>query len=335
MATIKDIAKEAGVSIATVSRVLNYDDTLSVAESTKQRIFQTAEALNYTKHAKRKQTVQAVTIVYWYTEQEELEDLYYLSIRLGIEKRCDELGIRARRLLLEEFLAQETSESEPVIAVGKFSPAQAEHLQHVSSQLVFVDSTPDEETFDSVIADFQRVTEKVLSYLRELGHKRIGYLGGRESYPSETGTIPDPREETFRRLMNEKDRQTAPWIRTGRFTVQDGYELTKNELAAEAAETRPTALFVANDTMAVGCLRALHEAKISVPEDISVASVNDVSVAKFVYPPLTSVKVYTEIMGETAVDLLLERLDGRRTVPKTVLVATELQKRESCGPLLS
>lgn len=331
MATIKDIAKEAGVSIATVSRVLNYDDTLSVAESTKHRIFQTAEALNYTKHAKRKQAVQALTIVYWYTEQEELEDLYYLSIRLGIEKRCEELGIRPRRLLLEEFLDQETAESEPVIAVGKFSPAQAARLQHVSTQLVFVDSTPDEETFDAVIADFQRVTEKVLSYLRELGHTRIGYLGGRESYPSETATIPDPREETFRRLMVEKDRHAVPWIRTGRFTVQDGYELTKNELAAEAAEKRPTALFVANDTMAVGCLRALHEAQIRVPDDISVASVNDVSVAKFVYPPLTSVKVYTEVMGETAVDLLLERLDGRRTVPKTVLVATELQKRESCG----
>lgn len=335
MATIKDIAKEAGVSIATVSRVLNYDDTLSVAESTKQRIFQTAEALNYTKHAKRKQAVQALTIVYWYTEQEELEDLYYLSIRLGIEKRCDELGIRPRRLLLEEFLDQETDEGEPVIAVGKFSPAQAERLQHVSTQLVFVDSNPDEETFDAVMADFQRVTEKVLSYLRELGHTRIGYLGGRESYPSETATIPDPREETFRRLMAEKDGGASPWIRTGRFTVQDGYELTKNELAAEAAETRPTALFVANDTMAVGCLRALHEAQIKVPDDISVASVNDVSVAKFVYPPLTSVKVYTEVMGETAVDLLLERLDGRRTVPKTVLVATELQKRESCGTLLS
>jgi LacI family transcriptional regulator len=331
MATIKDIAKEAGVSIATVSRVLNYDDTLSVAESTKQRIFQTAEALNYTKHAKRKQAVQAITIVYWYTEQEELEDLYYLSIRLGIEKRCDELGIRVRRLLLEEFLEQENAESQPVIAVGKFSPAQAERLQHVSTQLVFVDSSPDGETFDSVIADFQRVTEKVLSYLWELGHTRIGYLGGRESYLSETTTIADAREETFRRLMGEKNDDASPWMRTGRFTVQDGYELTKNELAAEAEETRPTALFVANDTMAVGCLRALHEAQIKVPDDMSVASVNDVSVAKFVYPPLTSVKVYTEVMGETAVDLLLERLDGRRTVPKTVLVATELKKRESCS----
>ncbi|GEK58910.1 LacI family transcriptional regulator [Marinococcus halophilus] len=331
MATIKDIAKEAGVSIATVSRVLNYDNTLSVAESTKQRIFQTAEALNYTKHAKRKQAVQALTIVYWYTEQEELEDLYYLSIRLGIEKRCEELGIRARRLLLEEFLEQETSESEPVIAVGKFSPAQAGLLQQVSTQLVFVDSSPGEEMFDAVIADFQRVTEKILSYLWELGHTRIGYLGGRETYPSETAIIPDPREETFKQLMDAQGRDAAPWIRTGRFTVQDGYELIKNELAAMNPEARPTALFVANDTMAVGCLRALHEEQIRVPDDISVVSVNDVSVAKFVYPPLTSVKVYTEVMGETAVDLLLERLDGRRTIPKTVLVATELQKRESCG----
>lgn len=88
MATIRDIAKLARVSPATVSRVLNYDQELSVAQETKQRIFEVAEDLNYTKHKRANKIGKAVIrLVQWYDEAEELADLYYLSIRLGIEKR--------------------------------------------------------------------------------------------------------------------------------------------------------------------------------------------------------------------------------------------------------
>ncbi len=87
MATIKDIAQLAGVSPATVSRVLNYDPDLSVGLATKQKIFEAAERLNYTKHRKNAaNTKQTLRLIQW-DDTEELEDLYYLSIRLGIEKK--------------------------------------------------------------------------------------------------------------------------------------------------------------------------------------------------------------------------------------------------------
>ncbi len=93
MATIRDIAKKAGVSPATVSRVLNYDSELSVAEETKAKIFEVAEALNYTKHLKTTKSFRgSLLLVQWFNQKEELEDLYYLSIRLGIEKKAQELG---------------------------------------------------------------------------------------------------------------------------------------------------------------------------------------------------------------------------------------------------
>ncbi len=88
MATIKDIAQLAGVSPATVSRVLNYDPELSVGLATKQKIFEAAERLNYTKHRKNAANAkQTLRLIQWYDDTEELEDLYYLSIRLGIEKK--------------------------------------------------------------------------------------------------------------------------------------------------------------------------------------------------------------------------------------------------------
>ena len=82
MATIKDIAEKAGVSSATVSRVLNYDASLSVADETKKRIFEAAEELSYRKRSSKRYVDQKIAIIHWYTEKEELNDLYYLSIRL-------------------------------------------------------------------------------------------------------------------------------------------------------------------------------------------------------------------------------------------------------------
>jgi LacI family transcriptional regulator len=90
----------------------------------------------------------------------------------------------------------------------------------------------------------------------------------------------------------------------------------------------PTAFFVGNDAMAIGCLRALLEEKISVPDRVNIIGVNDISVSKYVFPSLSTVKIHTELMGETAVDLLLERLNDR-IVSKKVFVGTELLIRQS------
>ena len=89
MVTIKDIANSAGVSIATVSRVLNFDDKLNVTDTTKQRIFQAAEELNYVKKNDKntKKSTFKVAIANWYTEKQEVLDPYYLSIRLAVEKK--------------------------------------------------------------------------------------------------------------------------------------------------------------------------------------------------------------------------------------------------------
>lgn len=98
--TIKDIAEQVGVSSATVSRVLNYDETLSVSDETKKKIFETAETLNYKKRARKTSRQKKIRFVQWFSDPEELDDIYYLSIRLGVEKRAEELGF----LLVKESL---------------------------------------------------------------------------------------------------------------------------------------------------------------------------------------------------------------------------------------
>ena len=112
MATIKDIAKGAGVSIATVSRVLNLDETLNVSEETRKKVMEIAEELNYVPVKERKNKIKNYTIgiVYWYTEIQELNDPYFLSIRMSVEKKCNEEKIKFKPIDFQKIINEGTRE---------------------------------------------------------------------------------------------------------------------------------------------------------------------------------------------------------------------------------
>ena len=108
----------------------------------------------------------------------------------------------------------------------------------------------------------------------------------------------------------------------GSFSVEDGYNLMQQAIE-ELGEDLPTAFFISSDVMAIGSMRALHEASIAIPERVSIIGINDMPVSKHMYPSLSTIRVYTEIMGEAAVDTLLERLEGRK-VAKKIVISTKL-----------
>lgn len=164
MATIKDIAQRAGVSPSTVSRVLNYDANLVVGKDTKKKIFEAAEALNYSKHKKKMPTQkQTIRFVQWYNEEEELEDLYYLAIRLGIEKKAAALEIE----LVKETITHLSEFSYAgTIALGKFDDTQLRRLVELEENLVLVDSDGTAHGINSIVVDFDTSVQKVLTYLK-------------------------------------------------------------------------------------------------------------------------------------------------------------------------
>ncbi|WP_163100127.1 LacI family DNA-binding transcriptional regulator [Peribacillus alkalitolerans] len=327
MATIKDIANLAGVSIATVSRVLNYDSTLSVSDETKKKIFETAEELSYKKKVTRKPETGKMALLQWYTEKEELEDLYYMSIRLGVENRCRQLGVQVHKYFQDNFDELKDADFQGLIAIGKFSHNQIEELHTITSNIVFVDTSPDEDQFDSIVIDFERATKKVLDHFIDKGHKQIGYIGGRESFKDKTSMIEDPREIMFKRYLTEKGLLNEAFMYIGHFSVGDGHCLMTKAID-EHREQLPTAFFAGNDSIAVGALRSLLEKGISVPDRVNIIGVNDISITKYVFPSLSTVKVDTESMGETAVDTLMERIEGRKT-SKKIMIATKLIIRDS------
>lgn len=326
MATIKEIAEKAGVSISTVSRVLNYDSSLSVTDDTRKKIFEVAEALSYKKKALKKATASKIAIIHWYTEKEELEDLYYMSIRYGIEQRCQQLDIQYVNYFYDDLDEIKNENLQGIIAVGKFSRKQADSLAEITESIVFADYSPDED-YDSVVIDFERATRKIIDYLLEKGHRSIGFIGGRETFKDGFSEIEDTRETAFRSYTAQKGIFDEQYIYIGSFSVNTGYTMMKKAIE-EHGDRLPTAIFAGNDLIAIGSLRALHEANIQVPERVNVIGINDISVSKYIFPSLTTLKVHTELMGETAVDLLVERNEGRK-IAKKVFLATELIARSS------
>lgn len=323
MATIREVANQAGVSIATVSRVLNLDDTLNVAEETKNRIFETAEELGYvSSHRKKKQKALNIGIAHWYTEEQELKDPYYLAIRIAVEKKCDEEAIIFQRLASYD---KSHKAFDGIIAIGKFGKNDIHKLEAYECPIVFVDFSPNEEKFDSVVTDYKKGVCKALEYLLQIGYEEIGYIGGCEYLEGEL--LEDEREITFRAFMGKRNRCCEEWILKGAFLPEEGYRLMKECLQRP---NHPSAFFVASDPMAIGAYKAISEANLKIGEDISLIGFDDIDTSQFLTPGLTTIKVYTSFMGKTAVEVLVEQIKSRYEVHKQILIPTKLMIRESC-----
>ena len=328
MATIKDIAKKAGVSTSTVSRVLNYDDSLSVGEDTKKRVFEVAEELDYVKHQrKRIHKNSKIAIVQWYTEKEELDDLYYHSIRMGVEKKAQEEGVNTVRIF-QDTTFEISSDIQGIIAIGKFSDKEVERLVSWTKNICFIDFDELKNKHDSVIVDCEQAVDSIINHFIKTGHEKIGYIGGAEKFKDNSDSINDKRTVLFKRYLKNLNLYKEKYVYIGSFEVKSGYELMKKAIK-ELGEDLPTAFFAASDAIAVGCLRALQEAKISVPERVNLIGFNDISITKYVFPTLSTVKVYTELMGEIGFELLIDRLSSDRKVAKKVTLSTDLIIRES------
>ncbi len=326
MATLKDIADLAEVSMATVSRVLNYDEALIVTPDTRRRVFEAAEELNYVITSKQKKAKKKgnIGLYYSYSLEEELVDTYYLSIRVALEKQLKSLRMEYSSITKEDT-KKSLSKLDGIICLGTFKKADIELIKSFDKPSVFVDANPDENSFDAVVINFKSATKNALTYLVDLGHENIGFIGGIET-DMFGNRFKDLRQDVFEAYLKEKGIFKEEFVKIGGYNPKDGYQILKEMLSQDE---KPSALFVANDSIAIGCYKAAYELGVNIPEDLSIVGFNDVSSAQYMVPPLTTVKLYTEIMGETAVDLLLERIATKRVICKKITIHTKLIERGS------
>lgn len=325
MATIKDIAMKAGVSIATVSRVLNHDETLNAQEETKQRIFEIAEEMEYeVRTQKKRRRKLKVGVFYSYSPEEELQDPYYLCIRLAIEKKLKKEGYVTQNVNLDDK-PEVLNGLDGVICTGTFTKRMIKLIDAWECPVVFIDADPNPQKYDSIVVNFEQAVEEIVSYLVECGHTKIGMIGCRGE-DKDGDEIVDARMQCFQKSLTKRGLYHPEYTKFGDYYAKYGYELLK-ELYNEG--NMPTALFIANDSMAAGSYRAAYELGLKIPEDISIIGFNDIPTAKYMIPPLTTVRLYMEFMGEYAVKLLEERIVQGREICVRVTIPTKLYVRDS------
>lgn len=327
MATLKEIAEKAGVSLATVSRTLNCDESLNIQDETKKRIFEAAEELEYHHLAKKKKKKKLkIGVYYSYSPEEELDDPYYLYIRVAIEQKIEEEGYK-KVLITMADTADTVAKLDGIIALGTFSDSVVKKIESFQKPVVFADASPDDEKFDSIVINFQEAVPKIIDYFRSYGHSRIAIIGSKEM-DSDGKEVFEHRGGIFEVYMKTLGLYREEYVKRGACYPQYGYKLFKELMELDVP---PTAIFVVNDSMVAGCYKAASELRLRIPQDVSIIGFNDIPTAKYMIPPLTTVHLHMKFMGERAVEILADRILTERDVCIKITVPTKLVERESVG----
>ena len=327
MATIKEIAEIVGVSSAAVSRVLNYDEGISVSEETREAIFATAEKIGYKKKVIYPK-IENVALLYFTENEDELEDVFYRGVREEVIKQAKKMNIRLQIYDRRDGMSVIPRDLNAFIAVGWLTRKEINQLYKICPRGVFIGTSPDEKLFDAVRPNMDSFVTQMVDYFVEKGHKKIGFIGGSDRNIDTGKPSMDIREWSFRQSVAYYHCLEEEYILISeKFTVDEGYRMGKELLKKSSL---PTALCIASDTLAVGVLQALNEKGIQVPEQMALFSINDVNIAKYLSPPLTTIHIDIPCICETALDLLRNRVLYGGKVTKLIFVNGIPIFRKSC-----
>lgn len=327
MATIKEIAEIVGVSSAAVSRVLNYDEGISVSEETREAIFATAEKIGYKKKVIYPK-IENVALLYFTDNEDELEDVFYRGVREEVIKQAKKMNIRLQIYDRRDGMSVIPRDLNAFIAVGWLTRKEINQLYKICPRGVFIGTSPDEKLFDAVRPNMDSFVTQMVDYFVEKGHKKIGFIGGSDRNIDTGKPSMDIREWSFRQSVAYYHCLEEEYILISeKFTVDEGYRMGKELLKKSSL---PTALCIASDTLAVGVLQALNEKGIQVPEQMALFSINDVNIAKYLSPPLTTIHIDIPCICETALDLLRNRALYGGKVTKLIFVNGIPIFRKSC-----
>ena len=327
MATIKEIAEIVGVSSAAVSRVLNYDEGISVSEETREAIFATAEKIGYKKKVIYPK-IENVALLYFTDNEDELEDVFYRGVREEVIKQAKKMNIRLQIYDRRDGMSVIPRDLNAFIAVGWLTRKEINQLYKICPRGVFIGTSPDEKLFDAVRPNMDSFVTQMVDYFVEKGLKKIGFIGGSDRNIDTGKPSMDIREWSFRQSVAYYHCLEEEYILISeKFTVDEGYRMGKELLKKSSL---PTALCTASDTLAVGVLQALNEKGIQVPEQMALFSINDVNIAKYLSPPLTTIHIDIPCICETALDLLRNRVLYGGKVTKLIFVNGIPIFRKSC-----
>jgi LacI family transcriptional regulator len=324
-ATIKDVARIAGVSVASVSRALNGHD--SVTDETRKRILKAAGDLRYVPHAGARSLITRRTD----TVGVVLPDLYGEFFSELIRGMDSAARASNRHLLIS---SSHGSASEAALALrtlqgrvdGLLVMSPHADTSMLAANLpstlptVLMNTRIAAGSYAALSVDNYGGATAMMRHLLSIGYRKIAFISG----PADNFDA-DERLRGYRDALAHQSGTTES-ILSGDFSEDSGY---RAGLAVCARSDRPQAIFAANDMMALGCLFALTEHGVSVPNDIALAGFDDIPIARFVTPPLTTVRVRIADLGRLAFERLASLIDGDDSVARTERLDCELVVRPS------
>lgn len=358
MATLKDIAAQAGVSQATVSRVLNGDPALSVTQETRDRIWQTAQQLQYKTITQRvrmnagttgtaadaltaknasgtgmgsgeKERQRRLGIAQMFEIKEQKEDIYYMLLKQMVDEVCFSRGWATAILSRNEerhFVKHDDLPIDGLIAIGRFTREEVADFERYTDKIVFLDSDPDSLRYYSIVPNYHLAVRLMMNYCWNLDQKRIGYVGGVYTFDDEKNLSMDPRYYYYRTSMINKGLFEEDLVIDCEMNARAGYEAMNAYL--EKKLLLPDVIFAASDAVAPGVVKALREHGIRIPEDIGVVTFNNTSFSEYSDPPLTSIEVFLEENAKSAA-LCMELLWSGSHKAKKIVVPCDIVDRGS------
>ena len=342
--TLKDIAKKAGVSVSTVSRIINNDTSKKASQETTDKVWSIVKELGYTpnqsarnliKQSDEQQEVSTRAIGCIFTSAVgSCTDPFFSQMAIGIQKEIHKRGY----VMGYSFSSYDMTNSamynnlsankvDGAIILGQFNKDTLKILKANIKNLIYAGVNAVNAGFDEVICDGYRGASAAAQYLIDLGHKDIGFIGPIKG-SKENEVINEHRFEGYRSILEQHG--FAPkqdYIFQAELSTLAGYEAAKRMLQIKQL---PTAVFCANDMVAIGVIRAINESGLKIPEDISVIGLDDIEMASYTTPPLTTIKIPKQELGKLAVKILIDRIEEEHVLPMRVDLPFELVVRESC-----
>lgn len=329
--TIKQVAKVANVSIATVSRALS--DDVKVKSETKKLVLDAARDLNYKPNILARNFVKGKSNIVGLILP-DISDEFFSEIIRGVDETSYVHGYYT--LVISSHKNRSLVESVHTLMgaglVGGFivlvpfmDRKIKEALMHERVPFVIISGSTEIDDYNSVSVDNYKAAYELTEYLiTKKGCKKFAHITG----PLENNDALLRMEGFLDACLKHNINVLKSWIVKGNFTKEGGIEATKKLLELK---NKPEVIFAANDWTAVGCYEVIFEKGLKIPRDIAVVGFDDVMISRHLHPPLTTVKVPTSELGQTAANVLINKIhDRNHSAAQSIKIATELVIRKSC-----
>jgi LacI family transcriptional regulator len=337
-ATIRDVAEKAGVSIATVSFVLNKRAGEAISERVRKRVLKAAAALDYHPSASarglaRKRTHNIAII--FYRDPSSIANAFYSFVVQGVIKETTKRQYNLLFSFVDEVYrgskdlpqALREQNTEGVLLMHMTSVKMVEDIKRFGVPMVAIDVYPHLDGVPAIETDNHAGAMLATQHLLDLGHKRVVFLHG----ALERTSIGE-RAAGFQEAMTSAGHTKLPrsaMVACDDLSFEASYARTKRLLVSKR---RPTGIVCANDEVATGVLRAAADVGVRVPEQLSVVGFDDIEMSRFTQPPLTTVGIDKEGMGRTAVNILIDTVEGKNPGAPARVPVKLIKRKSTAAP---